>query len=133
MAMVVGVGASAVAAACLISPSAVEHGPELCVFRRLTGLPCPGCGLTRSWVMAAHGDIDRAFAFNVFGPLLLAIAVAAVLVGGWMLATGRGAPQRLSSRPAIRAATGFVAIWVGYGVLRAVDAGLGWGIFPSVT
>ncbi|GAA1480766.1 hypothetical protein GCM10009624_12060 [Gordonia sinesedis] len=83
--------------------------------------------------MAAHGDIGRAFAFNVFGPLLLAVTVAAVLVGGWMLATGRGVPRRLSSRPAIRVATWFVAIWVCYGVLRAVDAGLGWGIFPSVT
>jgi len=69
-------------AAPALSPRTVESGPVLCPFRRLTGLPCPGCGMTRSFVAVAHGDIGSAFAYNRLGPLLMAIFVIAV---GWKL------------------------------------------------
>ena len=42
--------------------------PVLCTFRRLTGYGCPGCGLTRSFVFLAHGQVVEAFRMNVFGP-----------------------------------------------------------------
>ena len=131
-AMTAGVGLTVLVTAAVLSPAAVERGPELCVFRRLTGLPCPGCGLTRSWVNFAHGDIGTSVAFNAFGPVLLAATVVAVIVAGWMLVTRRGVPRVFTSRSAIRLAAGALAIWVGYGVLRAVDAGVGWGVFPPV-
>ncbi len=35
-----------------------------CVFRTLTGFPCPACGSTRSLVHLAHGDIVHAFVMN---------------------------------------------------------------------
>ncbi len=47
-----------------------------CVFRRVTGLPCPTCGSTRSIVFLAQGDITSAFFMN---PLVGACAIAAVL------------------------------------------------------
>ncbi len=45
--------------------------PEVCTFHNLTGLPCPGCGLTRSLVAAAHGRFKTSFAFHRLGILTL--------------------------------------------------------------
>ena len=71
--MLVATGAAvALGAAFAISPDHVEDGPVICPFRRLTGLPCPGCGLTRSWVYLAHGRWGDAFAAHPFG--LVAVA-----------------------------------------------------------
>jgi hypothetical protein len=44
--------------------------PSICLFYDLTGLPCPGCGLTRSFVCFAHGQIAQAYRWNLLGPEL---------------------------------------------------------------
>jgi len=44
--------------------------PETCVSRRILGISCPGCGLTRSFVALAHGNIRMAIEANVMGPIL---------------------------------------------------------------
>lgn len=76
----VGIGGLVVAA--LLSPAHIQDGPVLCPFRQLTGLPCPGCGLTRSWVYLVHGDVHAAVWANPFGPVsilaVLALAVSSV-------------------------------------------------------
>jgi len=41
--------------------------PELCTLRRFTGINCPGCGLTRSFIALAHGDVRSAWIFNPAG------------------------------------------------------------------
>ena len=53
-----------------------------CAWRR-AGLPCPTCGMTRSVVMALHGEIGRAWHVAPGGPVLAAglLAVAAALLG----------------------------------------------------
>src|SRR6476469_10699752 len=80
--------AAALGAALVISPDRVEHGPVVCPFRRLTGLPCPGCGLTRSWVYLAHGRWSDSWHAHPFGAVAM---VAAVVLVVWVLAavTGR--------------------------------------------
>ena len=54
--------------------------PSVCPFFNLTGLPCPGCGLTRSFVSVGHGHVREAFAWHPLGPLLFAGALV-YLVG----------------------------------------------------
>ena len=49
--------------------------PSLCLFQQMTGLPCPGCGLTRSVVCMAHGHLADALAFHPLGPLMLAALI----------------------------------------------------------
>ena len=50
--------------------------PELCTLRRLTGLSCPGCGLTRCFIALAHGDLAAAWQLNPAGIWLFAIVTA---------------------------------------------------------
>lgn len=45
--------------------------PQTCVFKNLTGLPCPGCGLTRSMSSAMHGDVVMSFTYHRLGLLTL--------------------------------------------------------------
>jgi len=44
--------------------------PNICIFRATTGLPCPGCGLTRSIVAAAHGHLTASFSHHRLGLLV---------------------------------------------------------------
>lgn len=49
--------------------------PELCYFRRGTGLNCPGCGLTRSFIALAHGELALAWHYNPAGVLFFPVVV----------------------------------------------------------
>lgn len=130
---IAGVGVTALAVAALLSPATVAAGPELCPFRRMTGLPCPGCGLTRSWVALAHGDLGSAVAFNLFGPVFMAAAVIVTVAAVWVVIRGRPVVDRLSRAVTHPLTFGAVAVWFGYGLVRTVDAATGWGIFPAIT
>lgn len=48
-----------------------------CPFRFFTGIPCPGCGMTRAYITLLEGDVMGAFAFHPLWPL---IPVAGVLL-----------------------------------------------------
>jgi len=52
--------------------------PGSCTFRRVTGYPCPGCGLTRCFVSLAHGDVGRAWHFQPAGLLIFVVAVSQI-------------------------------------------------------
>lgn len=49
--------------------------PATCWFYRFTGLPCAGCGLTRSVVLLVHGRFGSALAMHPFGPIVVAMAL----------------------------------------------------------
>lgn len=44
--------------------------PELCGSRAWFGIECPGCGLTRSFISLAHGDVAASLASHRAGWLL---------------------------------------------------------------
>lgn len=52
--------------------------PMTCGFRRVTGYGCPGCGLTRSFVYMAHGQVLAAFRMHPIGPPFFAFMAAQV-------------------------------------------------------
>jgi hypothetical protein len=57
---------------------AIEALPPLCLFHRLTGLDCPGCGMTRAFVCLLRGDLHGAWQMHPFSIPLLLISIAAV-------------------------------------------------------
>jgi hypothetical protein len=73
------VGTAGIVGAFALSVDRVESGPTICPFRLATGLPCPGCGLTRSWVYLAHGRWADSVAANPFGVVAAALVVALIV------------------------------------------------------
>ena len=53
------------------------EGISICIVRNVTGVPCPGCGTTRSVVHVLHGEILDAVTTNPLG--LLAAGALALL------------------------------------------------------
>lgn len=109
----------------------IDGGRTNCLMLLTTGLPCPGCGLTRSWVHLAHGDVSGAFAFNHVGPILFAVAVA--FVGYVIYAIVRRRPPeaiftRLAAKPVLVA----VGLWFGYSIVRIISIAMGQDTFAAV-
>ncbi|GAB18599.1 hypothetical protein GOEFS_059_00330 [Gordonia effusa NBRC 100432] len=131
---VFGAGAAIFGIAGAWSPAGVTSGPSMCPFREMTGWPCPACGLTRSFVMLAHGDVSQAFSFNFFGPIFFVVGVVAVVVAGWSLVARRPAVlSRFGSWLAKPATMVVLGLWMAYGVVRIIDTIRGTMWFPTIT
>ena len=102
---------------------------SICLFRHVTHLPCPGCGLTRALSSLIQGNPAAAFSYHPFAflvlPLFLMLAVHNFLPGG--------ARQRLQSfcgehdHLIRRGYHGFIYTFVAFGVLRTLAyATAGW-------
>lgn len=100
-----------------------------CPLRRLTGIPCPTCFLTRATSAALTGDLPTAMRLHAFGPVLAAALLWWSVVA---IRQRRLVPRQL---PAWPLGWGAVAL-VGYWVLRLVGsygrAGLDGLAFPAV-
>ena len=81
-------------ASVLFRPPAVEYF-TVCGFKNLTGLPCPGCGLTHSFCALGKGDVADAFGFNLLGPPLFLVLVLIWIRSACVLSNRMGAVQLL--------------------------------------
>lgn len=63
----------------LIDPEASSWVPQ-CVFHRLTGLKCPGCGSQRMLHALLHGDIAAAWHHNAMLLCLLPLLIPMILI-----------------------------------------------------
>jgi len=50
-----------------------------CPIFRVTGIPCPGCGLTRAVILLLKGDVQASLHFHAFAPILVLTALALIL------------------------------------------------------
>jgi hypothetical protein len=82
-----------------------------CVFYRVTGWECPGCGGLRAAHQLLHGHIATAFKFN---PLVVTAAplVLAWLVHRWWRGPGKPVSHRAMARRAWVAFVLLVLFWV---------------------
>lgn len=53
----------------------IEHAQSLCPFKMLTGLPCPGCGITKSLIFLYQGALYKSLWYHLFGPALVLFCV----------------------------------------------------------
>jgi hypothetical protein len=88
----------------------------LCPFRRVLGLACPFCGLTRSFVALAHGELAAAVRFHPAGPVLFA-ALAVGLVAAIAAGVRRTRPL-VERRGFVRAFEAVTALTLVVGVIR---------------
>lgn len=106
-----------------------------CIARTMTGIPCPGCGMTRAYLALLRGDAMAAAAYH---PLFWTVPVAAVLMAAQGVAAARAcagpAGRARRARRMARACTAaLVLLAVAFGVLWLVrmadprDAGLLFG------
>lgn len=87
-----------------------------CLFRRMTGLYCPGCGGSRAARYLLRGDIGKSLWYH---PLVgYAVLVAAVEFGGWLWA--KGGEGRRGKTGAARFLGHYEAeVYVGAGIIAA--------------
>jgi hypothetical protein len=91
-----------------------ELGLPPCTFYKLTGLPCPSCGMTTSFSLLVRGDLVNSLQANWVGTLL---ALACLVLIPWNLACAfRGRWYFIRSLE--RTATLGLAIFLGLMLLR---------------
>ncbi len=83
---------------------------SVCMLRRVTGIPCPTCGVTRSFHALGRGRVGAALAFHPLGPVYLAMLVVVAVRSAGIALTGRRWLERaaralLWSLPAVALAT----------------------------
>jgi len=57
-------------------------GSSGCAIKAVSGLPCPGCGLTRAWIALFQGHVREAFRHHPLFPL--ALVIIAGMAGKWL-------------------------------------------------
>lgn len=60
---------------------------DTCLLIQVFGIPCPSCGMTRSFVWASRGALFQSFIYNPAGVALFGWITAGGLVGGVRLLT----------------------------------------------
>jgi len=90
----------------------------LCPFREWSGLPCPGCGITRAFCAIGHGDFTGAWKSNPFAFVLYAACVGLVALPLLSRVTP-GLVRRVSLSPWLeRSAIAFVCLMWVFGMVR---------------
>jgi hypothetical protein len=87
--------------------------PPTCPLHAIGGIPCPGCGLTRSFVHLAHGDFAAAWEANRMGPAMAGAVLAQFPYRLAVLATRPAwrMPRRWANVIAAALIGGLVANW----------------------
>jgi len=118
--LVARLGASILAALVLgtvpqMLPALARWTDAGCLLRELTGLPCPGCGITTSLLALARGDVMAAAAANPAGVGVAALLVGQALLAGLILSAGTPASAGFSwfRRLDRIAVGGLLLAWVG--------------------
>lgn len=89
-------GASVLAALVLLAwpqalPALARWTDAACLLRGLTGLPCPGCGITTSLLALARGDVVQSWAANPAGVMVAALLVGQAVIAADALRAGPSA------------------------------------------
>ena len=110
----------------LVLPAGGFPGIDTCAFHALTGLSCPGCGLTRAFCAISHGHFQEAWNLHPFSFLFYAavlICVAAPLLKRQFPAI-TGARSALAFRLGALVLAGALLLYGGWRAKAQWDASL---------
>ncbi len=79
-----------------------------CPILAATGVPCPGCGLTRATMQLLHGDIAASIQTHAFAPIFM---IALILMGLVLVLPNSTSQKIISSVRRLEARNGLTA-WV---------------------
>jgi len=106
----------------LVTPDPSGHGTHTrlglppCLSMEWLGVPCPGCGVTTSVTLAAHGHLGQAFLNQPLGLVVAGLLALYPLWALWQLARGRDLHQRVTRMSArtwlVGVAVAVLASWV---------------------
>lgn len=90
-----------------------------CVFHLLTGLSCPGCGISRMFLSLAKGDFRSAFRFNAFVFCFLPLFLTLLLYWtvGWLTHRTAGEKGRRIEKVLYVGLAGALILW---GIVRNI-------------
>jgi hypothetical protein len=111
----VSIGAGAVVF--FFNPATHNFYP-VCLFHKLTGLNCPGCGATRSLYALLHGNFAAAFRDNALFVLTLPALAARGLWSAAKKVSRKGAGNFFPTK----SLWAFLAVAIVFGVLRNLPA-----------
>jgi len=79
-----GISAAGLYVVAAVPPTDATYYPK-CQFHQLTGLHCPGCGMTRALHAGMNGRFEQELAYNVLAPVFLPVFVLSVgrTLWGW--------------------------------------------------
>ena len=101
--------------------------PILCLHRLIYNEPCAGCGLTRSFVSTAHGDLESAYSYHKLGIPLFILVVFQIPIRVYLLKTGikgyTSLVKKLITVPAILAGIALIVHWLIFSYLSHFPSG----------
>ena len=96
------------------------QGANLCLFHTLTGLECPGCGMTRAFHAISHGDFAAAINYNIFAPVVYLCFMLILLSDIASLTMGRRILLRIPEKMKQVSAYNALFLVIAYGILRNI-------------
>lgn len=79
-----GICAAVLAGLAIVPTRWVESGPNFCLVRRLFGVECLGCGMTRGISHLMHGHWHTALAYNR-GSVAIAITMGSLVLSALVI------------------------------------------------
>lgn len=94
-------------------PAPETGDASLCIFRRVTGMSCPGCGLTRACAKLLKGDPTASAHLHPLGGLIMAQVAVGWVLWGWRL-WRRSPPLSMDavSRLTVGNLVALLAVWI---------------------
>jgi len=91
-----------------------------CIFHAVTGVPCLLCGMTRSFVYTAHGNLYEAVRWHMLGPAMFFIACAVCVYLAAVVVTGYRVRLDVSRLSRKIFSWSVLAIFVAFWILKLV-------------
>lgn len=97
-----------------------QLGLPPCLFKSVTGLPCPSCGMTTCFAYAARLDWMNAFATQPFGLVLFLAVAAAIPACAWLACRKTPVEAVAMTLTRTRYLLAFVASYLGLWLWRLI-------------